>query len=86
MKKDSLDFRLNYYYHKYKDKPLPNSDEFRKNFKKTEGKFTYLNELIVMIINYQVKKYGRSLPDDTKIIRKDTRNGKYKKSKETWYI
>lgn len=49
MKKDSLDFRLNYYYHKYKDKPLPNSD-------------------------------------DTKIIRKDTRNGKYKKSKETWYI
>lgn len=86
MKKDRLDFRLNYYYHKYKDKPLPNSDEFRKNFKKTEGKFIYLNELIVMIINYQVKKYGRSLPDDTKIMRKDTRNGKYKKSKETWYI
>lgn len=85
MKKDNIDFKLNYYYHKYKDKPLPNSDEFRKNFKRVEGNFLYLNELIVMIINYQVKIYGRTLSDD-KIMRKDTRNGKYKKSKETWYI
>lgn len=55
MRKDSLDFKLNYYYYKYKDNPLPNSDEFRKRFKKENGKFQYLNELIVMIINYQVK-------------------------------
>lgn len=61
MKKDSLDFKLNYYYHKYKDTPLPNSDKFRRKFEKENGKFQYLNELIVMIINYQVKKYGRSL-------------------------
>lgn len=86
MKKDCLDFKLNYYYYKYKDKPLPNSDEFRKNFKKNHGRFQYLNELILMIINYQVKTYGGTLPDSSKIIRKDTRNGKYKKSKKTWYI
>lgn len=86
MRKDSLDFKLNYYYHKYKDTPLPNSDEFRKRFKKDNGKFPYLNELIVMIINYQVKAYGCTLPDSNKIMRKDTRNGKYKKSKKTWYI
>lgn len=86
MRKDSLVFKLNYYYHKYKDTPLPNSDEFRMRFKRDEGKFPYLNELIVMIINYQVKTYGCTLPDSNKIIRKDTRNGKYKKSKKTWYI
>ena len=86
MRKDSLDFKLNYYYHKYKDNPLPNSDEFRKRFKRDECKFPYLNELIVRIINYQVKTYGCTLPDSHKIMRKDTRNGKYKKSKKTWYI
>lgn len=86
MRKDSLDFKLNYYYYKYKDTPLPNSDEFRKRFKKEHGNFQYLNELIVMIINYQVKTYGQTLPDSHKIMRKDTRNDKYKKSKKTWYI
>lgn len=86
MKKDSIDFKLNYYYHKYKDTPLPNSDEFRKRFKRDHGKFLYLNELILMIINYQVKTYGQTIPVPCKIIRKDTRNGKYKKSKKTWYI
>lgn len=86
MRKDSLDFKLNYYYHKYKDTPLPNSDEFRKRFNRDEGNFPYLNELIVRIINYQVKTYGCTLPDSYKIMRKDTRNGKYKKSKKTWYI
>lgn len=86
MKKDNLDFKLKYYYHKYKDYPLPNADEFRRRFKVVEGKFPYLNELIVMIINYQVKTYGQTLPNPVKIIRKDVRNGKYKKSKKTWYI
>lgn len=86
MKKDSIDFKLNYYYHKYKDTSLPNSDEFRMRFIRDHGNFPYLNELIVMIINYQVKKYGQTLPDSHKIMRKDTTNGKYKKSKKTWYI
>lgn len=84
--RENFDFKLNFYYHKYKDKPLPNSDEFRKRFERDEGNFVYLNELILMIINYQVKVYGQTLPDSHKIIRKDTRNGKYKKSKKTWYI
>ena len=86
MKKDRLDFKLNYYYYKYKDKPLPNSDDFRKRFKRTEGKFPYLNELIVMIINYQVKKYGCTLLSPYKIVRKETTDGEYKKIKKTWYI
>lgn len=84
--RENLDFKLNFYYHKYKDTPLPNSDEFRKRFERDEGKFVYLNELILMIINYQVKVYGQTLLDSHKIMRKDTRNGKYKKSKKTWYI
>lgn len=88
MKKDNLDFKLNYYYYIYKDDPLPNSDEFRKRFKRDHGKFPYLNELIRMIINYQVKAYGCTLPDPHKIIKKERKTiyGKYKKGKETWYI
>lgn len=84
--KKSLDFKLNYYYYKYKDTPLPTSEEFRKNFKIKEYDFPYLNELIVMIINYQVKKYGMTLQNPKKIIRRDIKNGKYKKVKETWYL
>lgn len=86
MVKSNLDFKLNLYFNMYKDKPLPNGDEFRKNFKKEHGKFPYLNELVVMLINYQVKKYGQQLPNPQKIMRKDTRNGKYKKGKKTWYL
>ena len=73
MKKEKrpLDFKLNYYYYKYRNEPLPNCDNFRKKFKIIEGKFPYLNELCVMIINYQVKKYGETLPDGAKILRKD---------------
>lgn len=55
MRKDNLDFKLNYYYYKYKDKPLPNSDDFRRRFKIVEGKFPYLNELIVMILIIRLK-------------------------------
>ena len=84
--KSYLDFKLNLYFNMYKDTPLPNGDEFRKKFKKEHGKFPYLNELIVMIINYQVKKYGCSLQDPRKIVRKEVKNGKYKKGKKTWYL
>ena len=85
--KKSLDFKLNYYYYKYKDTPLPSSEEFRKNFKKREYDFPYLNELIIMIINYQVKKYGMTLQDPNKILRREIeKDGKYTKSKKTWYL
>lgn len=56
-----LEFQLNMYFTEYKDKPLPNRDEFRKNFKKKHGKFQYLEELIKMIEEHQMKKYGETL-------------------------
>lgn len=56
------DFKLNYYFEMYKDKPLPNRVEFRKNFKKKHGKFQYLEELIIKIEKHQFKKYGMTLP------------------------
>lgn len=57
----NLDFKLKYYFYKYKDTMLPNSEYFRKKFKRDEGEFQYLNELIIRIVNYQVKKYGQTL-------------------------
>lgn len=69
--KKNLDFKLNYYYHKYKDTALPNSDEFRKMFKKDNGNFELLNELVLMVHRYQVKKYGQTLPDPKKILRSE---------------
>ena len=55
------EFKLEFYFNLYKDKPLKNRDEFRKNFKKVHGKFLYLPELIVRIEKYQIKKYGETL-------------------------
>lgn len=88
MKEDRLDFKLNYYYYKYRNTPLPTSDIFRTTFRKKNGKFPYINELILMINIYQVKKYGETLRSGKTIIkyRKDKQNGKYKKSEKTWYL
>ena len=55
------EFKLNLYFDKYKNKPLPNRNEFRKEFKKKHGNFKYLEELILMIEKYQIKKFGRTL-------------------------
>jgi hypothetical protein len=55
------DFKFNYYLNLYKEKSLPNRDEFRKNFKKKHGKYNKLEELIISIENYQFKKYGQTL-------------------------
>ena len=57
------EFKLNFYFSKYKDKSLQNRDEFRRRFKKEHGSFQHLEELIFMIEKYQIKKYGRTLPD-----------------------
>ena len=65
------DFKLNYYYEMYKDKPLPNRDEFRKKFKKKYGNFQYLEKLIEMIEKHQFKKYGMTLPKDDLIWEKN---------------
>lgn len=55
------EFKLNFYFTLYKDKPLPNRLLFRERFKKHHGYFQYLEELIVMIERYQMKKYGHTL-------------------------
>lgn len=55
------EFKLNMFFIMYKDKPLPNRDEFRRNFKKKYGQYQYLEELIRMIEQYQFKKYGQTL-------------------------
>lgn len=57
----NLEFKLNFYFEKYKDSSLNSNDEFRKKFIKEHGNFPYLNELILMINRYQVKKYGSNL-------------------------
>lgn len=55
------EFKLNFYYNIYKDKPISTREEFRIKFKKLHGEFNYVNELIVMIEKHQLKKYGTTL-------------------------
>ena len=56
-----LDFKLNYYFEMLKDKPFKSTKIFKSEFIKQYGNFEYLNELVVMITNYQIEKYGCSL-------------------------
>lgn len=56
-----FEFKLNYYFEKYKDVSIVRRNEFRQRFKKENGEFRYLEELILMIERYQIKKYGASL-------------------------
>lgn len=55
------EFKLNYYFEKYKDVSIVRRNDFRQRFKKENGDFKYLEELILMIERYQIKKYGTSL-------------------------
>lgn len=68
-----IEFQLNMYFEMYKDLPLPNRDEFRKNFKKKHGDFIYLNQLIFDIERYQFKKYGTTLNNYIKDMTKEDR-------------
>lgn len=56
-----LEFKLNYYFEKYKNYPLSSSTKFKVEFVKNNGEFQLLNELIVMIQRYQIEKYGEVL-------------------------
>ena len=56
-----LDFKLKMFFAMYSDVPLPTRREFRDNFKKKHGEFQYLEELIIMIEKFQIKKYGTTL-------------------------
>lgn len=57
----SEEFKLNYYFELYKDKPFLNSRDFRIKFTKKYGNFKYISELIIMINKYQCTKYGNGL-------------------------
>lgn len=65
-----LEFKLNYYFEKYKDSSLISITNFKREFIKAEGKFDLLNELIKMIHDYQIKKYGECLTAGDMIINK----------------
>ena len=58
---DKYEFKINYYFNMYKDEPLQNTQQFKKNFIKKHGNFQYINEIILRINQYQVKKYGNGL-------------------------
>lgn len=75
------EFKLQFYFNLYRDKSLPNREEFRKNFKKNYGEFQYIEELIKMIEEYQIKKYGETLHNG-KLIDHRTREERRKISKK----
>ena len=57
------DFKLNYYFTKLKDIPFSNRQNFKKYFQKNYGEYQNINELIIKIERYQLKKYGNKLVD-----------------------
>ena len=52
------EFKLNYYFEMYKNTLFNNAREFKNEFIKKHGQFPYLNELVIMIANYQTETYG----------------------------
>lgn len=65
-----LEFKLQYYFEKYKDSNILSTTKFRYNFIKTEGEFPLINELIVKILRYQYKKYGDLVGSGKSIFRR----------------
>ena len=55
------DFKLQFYFNLYKDKAMITRSLFRVEFIKRHGEFKYLEELIRMIEDYQINKYGTTL-------------------------
>jgi len=53
---DKYEFQINYYFNLYKDEPLQNAKQFKARFIKKHGNFKYLNEVVLRINRYQVKK------------------------------
>lgn len=56
-----MEFKLNYYFELYKETSILSNENFKMKFIKKHGDFKYLNELVIMINRYQVKKYGTNL-------------------------
>ena len=66
------EFKLQFYFNIFKDKTMNNIVTFKANFKKLYGDFNYINELIIMIEKYQIKKYGCVLKDfEIKLTKED---------------
>lgn len=70
-----LDFKLEYFFTKYKDTPIIPLEKFRKKFKDENGEFTLFKELIIMIQKYQYKKYGDLI--NNKVINVPAKEGIY---------
>lgn len=78
---EKINFKLNYYFEKYKDMPFLNRKAFRAAFRRKYGKFEGLEELIIKIEKYQIKKFGSSIYD---CFEKKTREErKYEQDKST---
>ena len=55
------EFKLQFYFNLYKNTSMDSRNDFRAKFHKRHGEFRYLNELIRMIENYQIKTFGCTL-------------------------
>lgn len=55
------DFKLNLYFELYKNTQISCRNNFRQMFTKKHGRFECLDELIFMIEQYQIEKYGETL-------------------------
>lgn len=73
-----LEFKLNYYFEKYKDICIIKSRLFKELFIKENGDFPLLNELVVMIQRYQYNKYGELVESGRKTFR-NVKKGTYSK-------
>lgn len=74
-----LDFKLNYYFEKYKDICILSVPRFREMFIKENGDFPLISELAMMIQKYQYKEYGNLLSSGRRtgvIVEKGTYNKK----------
>ena len=64
------DFKLEFYFNLYKDKPISTRGEFRIKFKKKHGEYEDVDMLLTKIETYQIEKYGTTLYNWDKNIEK----------------
>lgn len=71
-----LEFKLNYYFEKYKDTCVLSLSIFRDKFIKENGEFPLINEVFIMVQKYQYKQYGDLIGSGRKTYR-EVRHGYY---------
>ncbi len=82
---DKYEFQINYYFNMYKDEPLKNSKDFKAKFIKKHGDFKYLNEVILRINRYQVKKYGNGLIRFSDFVTKEQLQKQVVNARQRWH-